>query len=248
MKICIIGSGNISHAIIGTIDPKRRHTINVLSSNPKHFRQVTAIDDIGKRTNGQIDYFSNDASIVTGSDLIIFTIPAFARSQVLRNIAPFVSENTIIGSFPGAGGFDWEVKKYIKNKPVIFSAQRVPFISRIKNYGENVLISRKESIHISVTEGQENKVKELLEDLLKIDVFVLANFLEVNLSNSNPILHSARLYTLFNDTPSEKKWESNILFYEEWDLASSELLIAMDDEFMKVISRLKLEGIIRSPC
>lgn len=55
---------------------------------------------------------------------------------------------------------------------------------------------------------------------------------------SNPILHTTRLRTLFGDWHEGAVYESMPLFYEEWDDASSELLIACDEEVQEICRAL----------
>ena len=55
---------------------------------------------------------------------------------------------------------------------------------------------------------------------------------------SNPILHTVRLKTLFHDWCEGKTYERVPLFYEDWDDASSELLIACDKEVQKICKAL----------
>ena len=54
--------------------------------------------------------------------------------------------------------------------------------------------------------------------------------LNLTLTPSNPILHTSRLYSLFRNWNEGVTYDSVPLFYEEWDDAASEVLIAMDAE------------------
>lgn len=65
-----------------------------------------------------------------------------------------------------------------------------------------------------------------------------SNYLEVSITNSNPILHTSRLYTLFAEWDKEKRIDDNILFYEDWDEDSADLLIKMDEELFRIIDHL----------
>lgn len=55
---------------------------------------------------------------------------------------------------------------------------------------------------------------------------------------SNPILHTTRLRTLFGDWHEGVVYQSVPLFYEGWDDASSELLIACDEEVQEICKAL----------
>jgi len=240
MNITIIGSGNIAHALISSLKVDQNTKLYMLSSVEKNWQSITAIQN-DKNKKGYIELVSNDASqVIPKSDIIIFTLPSFAREQVLIQIAPYVADNTLMGAFPGTSGFDEEVKKTILNDTVnIFSAQRVPYIARVVTRGESVNVTKKESIYVAI-EKEKNKVQVLLETILDMKVNLLDDFLEVNLSNSNPILHSARMYSLIKD---KLRYKDFILFYEKWDDKASTILLQMDEEFMKIIQALNLKNV-----
>jgi len=203
-------------------------------------KSITAIQNETSK-EGHVELVSNNAScVIPASDIILFTLPSFARKKVLMQIAPYVSDNTLIGAFPGTSGFDEEVKKSILNNSInIFSAQRAPCIARVIRRGKSVNVTKKKSIHVFV-EKEKNKVKALLEAILDMKVNLLDDFLEVNLSNSNPILHSARMYSLIKD---KLRYKDFILFYEKWDDKASTVLLQMDEEFMEIIQALNLKNV-----
>ena len=60
---------------------------------------------------------------------------------------------------------------------------------------------------------------------------------------SNPILHTSRLYSIFKDYLSVSSYEKIPLFYEDWDLKTSELLISMDKELFLLFSKLDSIGL-----
>ena len=247
MKICIIGNGNISHALVGFLGNKNNVELSIYSTNKitSYFKDIAVFDDDKKlKTKGKVNRIvSNPKDVIPNSDIIIFAIPSFARRNYLKKISPFVKANTIIGSFPGSGGFNLEVEKYIHENITVFSSQRVPFIARIIDYGKSVSVSKKDSISVAIKGDRSNEVKDILESLLEMNIYILDTFLEINLSNSNPILHTSRLYSLFKNFNYDRPWSKNILFYEKWDLESSKQTLGMDDEFMKIVSKLNLKGI-----
>lgn len=60
----------------------------------------------------------------------------------------------------------------------------------------------------------------------------------LTLTPSNPILHTARLKTIFNDYRPGVTYGPLPLFYEDWDDDSSELLMACDDEIQAICRAL----------
>lgn len=72
----------------------------------------------------------------------------------------------------------------------------------------------------------------------------LDNYLNITLVNSNPLLHTARLFSIYKDYPTKNKEYSSLpLFYENWDIETSKLLIAMDEELFAIFDSLKRNGI-----
>lgn len=66
-------------------------------------------------------------------------------------------------------------------------------------------------------------------------------FYEVALSNSNPILHTGRLYTMFRGREKDV-FDHNILFYKEWTDEASQLL-DMDTEFFQLLKKLNVHSL-----
>jgi opine dehydrogenase len=243
--ICVVGSGNIAHSLVGMLGNKANIEINILSTSNQRWNEISVYKNNILISKGMVNIVTNDVSkIIPQSDIIFFTVPVFAREKLLKKISPFVSTNTLIGSFPGTSGFDLLAQKHIVNKSInIFSSQRAPYISRIIEKGKCVNSTPKDSINIAV-KNDSVMVKNLLSELLSMKINILDNFLEVNLSNSNPILHSARLYRLFKDyEPINVVYPREILFYEDWDNLSSEILLNADREFMGLVSKLNLKNI-----
>lgn len=74
--------------------------------------------------------------------------------------------------------------------------------------------------------------------MLDTPVRMLHHFLEASLTNSNPLLHPARLYSLFHTWSRGKAYHEIPGFYNSWDEESSELLIACDNEFQQILKAL----------
>ena len=97
---------------------------------------------------------------------------------------------------------------------------------------------------IEQTEDKES-VRVVLERLFEKPVTLADSFYEVSLSNSNPILHPSRLYTMWKDWQPGIVYPRNPQFYAEWTLEASTLLLQMDDEFQSLLKKLGLkEGCI----
>lgn len=242
MKICIVGNGNIAHALVALLG--NENEINILSSSSYNVNKIIGYSDDIEKFSGAINTISSNAKdVIPKSEMIIFTVPSFARKEYLSKIKNYIDKSCYIGSLPGIGGFDEEIQDVFGNNELkIYSAQRVPCISRIIKKGKSVNITLKDSMSVA-TNINKSEIKLVLENLFKIKIEILDDFMEVNLSNSNPILHSARLYSLFRNYKKNIYYKEPILFYENWDDEASETLLNMDEDFMKIINKLNLKNI-----
>jgi len=248
VRIAICGGGNVAHVLAGLLSQRKGLETRVLTRKPDFWSEsIRVLDDQHRSTTGRPHVISNQAGeVISGADLVILALPAYARATVLKTIAPHLTGNVWVGSLPGGGGFDWLVQKALQDASAsvsIFGAQRVPYISRITHYGREVFGSpKKEGIAIAaVPQSRSSEIASILEDILQMPVSCLNNFLEITLATSNPILHPARMYTLFHNYETEKFWQERILFYEGWDDAASELLIRMDREVHDIFARIPLD-------
>ena len=78
----------------------------------------------------------------------------------------------------------------------------------------------------------------LIESIFDIPCVRLPGFMALTLTPSNPILHTTRLKSIFSDYRPGVTYDSLPLFYEDWDNASSELLMACDDEIQDICRAL----------
>jgi len=248
VRIVICGGGNVAHVLAGLLSQNKGLEIRVLTRKPPLWSEAIRVrDDQGRITIGRPRLISSEAGeVIPGADLVILALPAYARAAVLETIAPHLSGNVWVGSFPGSGGFDWIAQDALRGASAsvaIFGAQRVPHISRIIRYGQEVFGSpKKEGIAIAaIPQSRGREIASILEDVLQMPVNCLNNFIEITLATSNPILHPARVYTLFHDYETGKFWQEPILFYEGWDDDASRLLIRMDREVHDIFARIPLD-------
>lgn len=81
----------------------------------------------------------------------------------------------------------------------------------------------------------------MIEKLFDMPCTLLPNYLNVTLTPSNPILHTARLYAMFRDYKKGMTYPKNYLFYEEWTDDSSEMLLNMDQELQRLCETMPLD-------
>lgn len=245
MNITICGGGNLGHVTAGFLAARAGTDVSVLTRRPEQWNRVlTILEPSGNELHGSLSTVSSKPEdVIPEADIVIFCLPAFAIKDELNKIKACLRQNTIVGSVVSNGGFFFDAMAFLPETNPLFGFQRVPFISRIIEYGKSAeLKGYKPSLSVAV-EHSENKseIAAMLSTLFEVPVKLLKSYYEVSLSNSNPLLHPARLYTMWKDYRSMVVYESNPLFYEEWDDAASSLLIEMDDEFERLLTLLPVE-------
>jgi len=243
MKICICGGGNLGHVCAGFL-ANRGHQVSILTTKPECWNselEIVAPDGI---FSGMISLISsNPKEVIPQADIILICLPGYAIHDELVKIKPYLSKETIVGSVVSSTGFFFEAFKVLPSDISIFGFQRVPFISRIIDYGKKAeLKGYKDTLHVAIENTSEKEpIRAKLEKLFEKPVSIADSYYEVSLSNSNPILHPARLYTMWKDWQLGIVYPRNPQFYAEWTVEASTLLLKMDNEFQHLLKVLGLK-------
>jgi hypothetical protein len=116
-------------------------------------------------------------------------------------------------------------------------------MSKVLEYGSLAKITGYKTEHkmyFSMDIQEKQALIDFYVDILEAGISEVNHYLEVSLTNSNPLLHTARLYGLFKDYTPDTVYTESPLFYKGWTLEDSELLIKMDEELQEVIRKLDL--------
>lgn len=246
LNICICGGGNLGHVMAGYIASQGRHRVNILTGHPENWSPSLKINvqkDRGADVLiGKLNHITSDPQdVIPDSDVVIVCLPGPHIKSMLEKIKPYLNKNTIVGSIVSNTGFFFHAHEVLK-KQTIFGFQRVPFISRIVEYGKEAdLLGSKKSLSLCVENGNGNAIRMMFKQLLDTPVKLLDNFYEVSLSNSNPLLHPARMYTMWKDWNPSIIYNRAPLFYNEWTDEASQLLIDMDNELQLLLRKLSIE-------
>lgn len=243
MKICICGGGNLGHVCAGFL-ANRGHRVSILTTKPERWNdelEIVAPDGI---ITGKLQRISSKPKeVIPQAEMVLVCLPGYAIHDELVKIKPFLSKKAKVGTVVSSTGFFFEALKVLPSDIPLFGFQRVPFISRIIDYGKKAeLKGYKETLHVAIENTLEKEsIRKQLEKLFEKPVSLADNFYEVSLSNSNPLLHPARLYTMWKDWHPGIVYTRNPQFYAEWTIEASTLLIKMDDEFQQLLKALGLK-------
>ena len=240
--VCICGGGNLGHVIAATLASTQNYIINILTNRPQSWGQELTVDlPDGTRQTGRINMISScPADVVGNADIVLLCLPGFLIRQTIDSILPYLQQGAALGSVVSSTGFFFEAMEKVPSSVCLFGFQRVPYIARTNVYGHSAtILGCKPSLNVCI-EHSDNKSHLLLtlEDMFHTPVNLLSNHYEVSLTNSNPLLHPARLYSLWHDWKEGIVYDRVPLFYEEWDTFAAETYIAMDNEFQQLLNVL----------
>lgn len=246
MTITLCGGGSLGHVCIGMLSQHNDITVNLLTGHPEAWNHnITVTDKSGKIFRGHLDTISSKAKdVIPMADIIILCVPGYLIEENLKKIKPHLKAGTAVGSIVSSTGFFFFAHDILGGTSgiTLFGFQRVPFIARIAEYGKSGnLLGYKDSIAIAI-EGQEgiaDNLRNTMESLFDTPTHLLSSFYEAALTNSNPILHTSRLYSMWHE------WDGTTfpkctLFYKEWTTEAAQLLIDMDNEFMNILDTLPM--------
>lgn len=238
--ICICGGGNLGIVCAGVFLSKGIK-VSLLTGRPDKWADYIEVrDPDGKIFSGKLNKVSDSPEkVVPEADIVFLTLPGCLIRDALKRIKPFLRSETMVGSVVATTGFFFAAHEILGDRNVLFGFQRVPYIARVDEYGKNgYLLGYKKNLNVAV-ENSENplSVKETLEELFNTPVNLLGNYYEASLSNSNPLLHTSRLFSMWKNYDGEV-FDRQSMFYLDWDKEASEYLIAMDNEFQKLLRKL----------
>ena len=245
MKICICGGGSLGHVCAGVMASQKDIQLNILSGHPERWQKsITVTDTEGKQYVANLNRVSSKPEeVMAGQDIILFCLPGYLIEKTFREIKPYVG-NAAVGTVVSSTGFFFFAHDIMGEDAKLFGFQRVPFISRVVDYGRTAnLLGYKSSLAVVLENIEDGDTfRKELERLFITPVTLLNSFYEVALSNSNPILHTGRLYTMFHGRENDV-FDHNILFYKEWTDEASQMLIDMDAEFFQLLDKLGVHSL-----
>lgn len=242
MRILVVG-GNLGHTSAAVLSNRESVIVDLLTHNPEKWNKEYVVNlPSGERITGKLNMIScKPEALVPNADWIFLCLPATQVEKELLRIKPYLTPETIVGSVVGNTGFFIYCHKHLNVNSKLFSFQRVPYISRIVEYGKEAnLLGYRDRLIMAVENIEDREsFRRQVEYLFGEETVLADSFYEVTLSNSNPILHTGRVYTMWKDWDG-KPYDRCSLFYKEWTKEASELEIEMDKEFFALLKELNV--------
>ena len=244
MQITVCGGGGLGHTCSAILSTYPDVVVNLLTNHPeKRCKSFVVNDPDGNKINGKLNEITKDPKkAIDGSDIILLCLPSFLVEDTILQLKPYLKDNQILGTVVANSGFFVFCHKHLSSKAKLFGLQRVPYVSRVVEYGKqaNLLGYRSELFMAVENIDDAENFRTLIEAMFGEKTSLVDTFYEVTLSNSNPILHTGRLYTMFKDW-DETPFDHCILFYHEWTDEASEIEIKMDAEFFTLLDTLRVD-------
>ena len=243
MNICIIGAGNIGTYLASFIGLNENNKVWLHTSKVDMFDGFIDLIEEEKNLEHRVKLHKvvdNYKEGVEEADIILVTYPSFMLEKALNEIIKYIKPGAAIGIIPGFGGVEFFKDKFLEKGCTFFGSQRVPSITRLKEYGKSVYLKeRNPFMKIGAFPKEKcSEIAEVMTKLIDIPCIPLESYLAITLSPSNPIFHPSRLYELFKDHHDEKVYDEHSLFYEGWGDFASKCLINLDKELEDVTKAL----------
>lgn len=245
MKIVVCGGGPVAVTLATQLAVHDDVDVSILTRRPESWsRSLRVVYRWVAYMEAEVDRISGDpAEIVPGADIVVLTVPSFARVEVLRRIQPHLSPGAWVGSFPGVGGFDWVARSLLGPEQPIFGTQHIPWLTLLLEYGQSALVTgvRPEIWVGTLPRSRAGEIARLFSNLLQLPVRPLDNVLVNALTPANPIFHTVRIYSLFKDWRPGMTFPEPIPLYGAWDEMASRYYLACDREIQAACRAIPLD-------
>lgn len=254
MQITICGGGNAAHTATGLLSAQEEHRVNVYNSFEQEANQWRAgiAAQGGMKVNraddtviGTPDKISTDAAeVIPGSELVLLALPAFAHEPILKEIAPYIEDGTLVGALAARGCFDLCVLDVLGSKAdkiTQFGLQTLPWACRIKEYGREVdILGTKAKVEFATCPPRQAvELASFLGSQLDVNLEPMESFLSLTLAGTGQIIHPGVMYGLFHDWDGQV-FEEAPLFYQGIDAHTADVLQSLSDEIQAL--RFSLAG------
>ena len=243
-RICLCGGGSLGHVIAGWLSAKGKAEVSILTGSPVRWnKEINVFLPESEVLTGHLTSVSgNPEEVISDADVVLFCYPGFMIASELERIKPYLKQDAYVGSVFSSTGFFFEALRILSPSQPLWGFQRVPFICRVQEYGSSArLLGYKPCYHIAVEnvpDEQKRKFADMISEWFERPVHLLKNYYEASLTNSNPLLHTSRLYTMFGRENEGRVYPRMINFYEDWTVEAADVLIKMDREFFELLKVL----------
>lgn len=253
MQITVCGGGNAAHTTTGLLSSHKEHQVNVYLSFGDEAEKWRAglvaqggmkVNRQGNAILGSPEKISrNPAEVIPDSQIVLLALPAFAHESILKDIAPYLGEGTLLGALAARGCFDLCAMDVLGNKVetlTLFGLQTLPWACRIKEYGQEVdILGTKARVEFATCPpNQAGELVSFLSRQLDIHLEPIESFLSLTLAGTGQIIHPGVMYGLFCYWDGQT-FDEAPLFYQGIDAHTADILQRLSDEVQILRSTLE---------
>jgi hypothetical protein len=260
LTVTLVGGGASAHVLIPLLS-STGYQVNLLTRKPDRWSKQIELQyqseegEILETYQGQLSRVSAKPKDVIGAaDVVILCMPVRYYRKTLHRIAPHLNpdKKIYVGTVYGQAGYNWmvdEIKDAFDLEHIVtFSFGLIPWICRVKEYGNVGITYGIKPINIAAVEP-EDEFDELSKKILEkvcvgwfgeSEVRQADNFLSLTFSVDNQIIHPSRCYGLFKKYGGQWEQRENIpYFYRDFDKLSADILRRLDADYTKIRKRIK---------
>lgn len=242
MNVCVYGGGNIAHSLAAKISSTQ--SVTVITRRPASWARRLTFEQGGNTVESRYDVVAtDDVGVAATADVIFIALPQFATDESIDVLSRVMKRGATVVFTPAPSSTESFVRQLSAIGVNAIGYQRVPYISRIIEYGKRVSISIDRAVHrVAFSDASQfEPLSDVFSHWFGGSVSRLSSFLTFVFNNSNPLLHSSRMVVLFRNW-RERSYPVNPPFYAEWTDESSELYIAADREMLSVLRAVDPSG------
>lgn len=255
--LAICGAGNAGHALAVVASQRFDGDVYWLTGSEEKAAQLnhSVFSEDGLQSSGVISgradrvrlISANPAEVIPNADIVLIAVPAFAHAIVLRQIAPYLSRNAILGVLPSRSGFEFEVAAVLaecSTKPrTIFGLQTLPWSTRVQEVGKRVHFGALKAKVLMATMPAPHgpRTARLLTRLFGTEFAATPHFLNMTLGNPGQVIHPGLMYGFFGTWNGEQYSDAEIpYFYKDADDRIGAFVDELSNDILRVARRLEV--------
>ena len=252
LRVLICGTGNAAHVFGAVVSSHEHVEARVLVLNVVRANEWAEIAGVSHLTaTSRDEQFESKGLTITSDpevaardcDLVIISIPSFLHLQYLSALAPYLPAGCVIAGFPGANGFEFDVRKAFGDRfdsTIFINFESLPWICRTNEFGRTARIAGTKTRLIGAMHGDPAQARvtdpvgalqELLGENPKLAV--RGHLLGMTLLSPNAYSHPPMMFGRWKDWDGQPLGEAP-LFYEALDEETAVLLGAISDEVVAI--------------
>lgn len=210
--LAICGGGNAGHALAVIASQRFDGDVTWLvgSEQKADILRAGVFSREGLTSTGKIEGAANRvkrisadaADVIPGAEIVLIAVPAYLHAPILRQIAPHLSPETLVGSLPARSGFEFEATAILGPR-AIFGLQTLPWSTRVQIPGTRCNFGSIKSrvLMAALPASRTHEIAARLTELFGTQMVPTQNFLNITLGNPGQVIHPGLMYGLF------KSWD-----------------------------------------